>query len=145
MPNWGYIWEFIGDDGKPVHTTQLLTEKEVVDWHGYGRKGFRRLEKTRRDRDAIDRANAARQNKKLPVMDAVTHRQLRELWRRYRGNTDIERLIVELIRTRRSIREMEHLREIVQSCWNEVSNGSNLVALHKLRCLLQDEARRGEE
>ncbi|WP_269504018.1 hypothetical protein [Burkholderia sp. IMCC1007] len=123
----------------------MLTEKEVVDWPGYMRNGFRRLDETRRDRDAIDRANKARQNKQLAVMDAVIHRELREFWNRYRGNKDVERLIVELIRTRRAIREMEDLRRIVQDCWNEVSNGSHLVALHKLRCLLQDEARRGEE
>ncbi|WP_175918297.1 hypothetical protein [Burkholderia pyrrocinia] len=109
------------------------------------RTGFRKLEETRRDRDAIDRANRARHNKELPDIDAVTHRELREFWRRYRGNKDIERLIVELIRTRRAIREMEGLRVIVQASWNELSNGSHLVALLKLRCLMQDEARRGEE
>ncbi|HDR9086404.1 TPA: hypothetical protein QDB10_002295 [Burkholderia vietnamiensis] len=145
MPNWGYIWEFIGDDGKPVRTSQLLTEKEVADWHGYMRDGFRRLDETRRDRDAIDRANAARRKMPLPVMDVVTHNELRAFWRRYRGNKDIERLIVELIRTRRAIRDMEELRQIVQESWNELSQGSHLVALYKLRCLMQDEATRGGE
>ncbi|NTX17908.1 hypothetical protein [Burkholderia cepacia] len=145
MPNWGYIWEFIDDDGSPVRTDTLLTEREVVNWHGYMRSGFRKLDETRRDRDAIDRAMRARKKIELPVMDAVGHRELREFWRRYRGNKDIERLIVELIRTRRAIREMEDLRKIVQTSWDELSNGSQLVALLKLRYLMKDEARRGDE
>lgn len=58
---------------------------------------------------------------------------------------DIERLIIELVRVRRAIKEMEDLRQCVEKCWNEATQGSHLVALHKLRCMMQDEARRGEE
>ncbi|MCA8068549.1 hypothetical protein [Burkholderia vietnamiensis] len=51
-------------------------------------------------------------------------------------------LIIEIVRIRRVIAEADEWREIVQQVWKEDKEGSHLVALYKLRRLLQDEVRR---
>ncbi|WP_172820438.1 hypothetical protein [Burkholderia vietnamiensis] len=51
-------------------------------------------------------------------------------------------LIIEIVRMRRVLDEAEHYREIVQQVWKEDTGGAHLVALYKLRRLLQDEVRR---
>lgn len=112
---------------------------------GYRCNGFRKLDETLHDRDAIDRARRVRANKELPDLDVPTHKDLQEFWLWYRGNKDIERLTVELVRTQRAIGRVEELRELVQTCWSEATEGSHLVALHQIRCPLQDECGRGEE
>lgn len=43
---------------------------------------------------------------------------------------------------RKVIAEAEEYRQIVQTVWNEDTGGAHLVALYKLRRLLQDEERR---
>lgn len=78
----------------------------------------------------------------LPSIQSPTRHELRLIWRQYPDGHEVRRLIIEIVRMRQVIREAEELRQIVQSVWNEDTGGSHLVALYKLRRLLQDEVRR---
>ncbi|GBH24579.1 hypothetical protein BvRS1_16280 [Burkholderia vietnamiensis] len=51
-------------------------------------------------------------------------------------------LVLEIVRARKQFEEAESLRQSVQKVWNEDTGGAHLVALYKLRRLLQDEVRR---
>ena len=53
-------------------------------------------------------------------------------------------LIIEIVRMRQVLDEAEQYRQIVQTVWNEDTGGAHLVALYKLRRLLQDEVRFAE-
>jgi len=64
------------------------------------------------------------------------------MWHRYPEGHEVRTLILEIIRARQQFVEAESLRKTVQSVWNEDTGGSHLVALHKLRLLLQGEVRR---
>ncbi|MBR8219609.1 hypothetical protein [Burkholderia vietnamiensis] len=78
----------------------------------------------------------------LPSIQSPTARQLREIWRRYPEGHEVRTLIIEIVRMRRVLDEAEHYREIVQQVWKEDTGGAHLVALYKLRRLLQDEVQR---
>ncbi|AJY07043.1 hypothetical protein SB768_08040 [Burkholderia sp. SIMBA_043] len=78
----------------------------------------------------------------LPSIQSPTARQLREIWRRYPEGHEVRTLIIEIVRMRQVLDEAEHYREIVEQVWKEDTGGSHLVALYKLRRLLQDEAGR---
>ncbi|MBR7972958.1 hypothetical protein KDX01_07485 [Burkholderia vietnamiensis] len=78
----------------------------------------------------------------LPSIQSPTARKLREIWRRYPEGHEVRTLIIEIVRMRKVIAEAEEYRQIVQTVWNEDTGGAHLVALYKLRRLLQDEERR---
>ena len=78
----------------------------------------------------------------LPSIQSPTARQLREIWRQYPDGHEVRTLIIEIVRMRQVIAEAEEHRQIVQTVWNEDTGGAHLVALYKLRRLLQDEVRR---
>lgn len=79
----------------------------------------------------------------LPSFQSPTNRELREMWRSYPDGHEVRRLILEIVRCRSQFRDAEDLRQSVQKVWSE-DVGGHLVALHKLRLLLQDEARLAE-
>lgn len=79
---------------------------------------------------------------KLPLFQCPTTKELRAIWRRYPDGHEVHRLILEIVRARQQFEEAEDLRKIVQSVWSEDTGGSHLVALYKLRMLLQGEVRR---
>lgn len=80
--------------------------------------------------------------KPLPEIVTPSTRELREFWRSYPNDEVVRRLIIEVVRLRRQIEEVEYYRQCIQRVWNEDTGGSHLVALYKLRVLLQDELRR---
>jgi hypothetical protein len=75
---------------------------------------------------------------RFPECKPPTIYELRELWRRYRGNGVVQRLILEIQHLRGFLREVEALRVVIQRCWND-ETGSKLVALECLRVELQTE------
>lgn len=79
----------------------------------------------------------------LPPFQSPTNRELREMWRRYPEGHEVRRPILEIARCRQQFRDAEDLRKTVQKVWSE-DVGGHLVALHKLRLLLQDEDRLAE-
>ncbi len=80
----------------------------------------------------------------LPSFQSPTNRELREIWRRYPDGHEVRRLILEIARCRKQFAKAEDLRKRVQAVWNE-DVGGHLVALYKLRLVLQDEARHAED
>jgi hypothetical protein len=78
--------------------------------------------------------------KKLPEFDSPTMDELREIWHRYPEGHEVRRLVLEIVRARRVIKDAEELRQIVQRVWSE-DVGGDQVALYKLRLLLKDEAK----
>ncbi len=66
------------------------------------------------------------------------------MWCRYPEGHEVRTLILEIIRARQRFAEAESLRQTVQSVWNEDTGGRHLVALYKLRLLLQGELHRGD-
>ncbi|AOJ31430.1 hypothetical protein [Burkholderia metallica] len=80
----------------------------------------------------------------LPPFQSPTNCELREMWRRYPDGHEVRRLILEIARCRYQFRDAEDLRQTVQKVWSE-DVGGHLVALHKLRLILQDEARHAED
>jgi hypothetical protein len=64
--------------------------------------------------------------------------QLRDCWRRYRGNGVVQRLILEIQHLRGFVREVEALRAVIQRCWHQ-ETATKLVALECLRVELQAE------
>jgi hypothetical protein len=75
---------------------------------------------------------------RFPECKPPTIYELRELWRRYRGNGIVQRLILEIQHLRGFVREVEALRGVIQRCWND-ETGCKLVALECLRTELQAE------
>lgn len=75
---------------------------------------------------------------RFPECKPPTIYELRGLWRRYRGNGVVQRLILEIQHLRGFVREVEALRGVIQRCWND-ETGSKLVALECLRSELQAE------
>lgn len=77
----------------------------------------------------------------LPDVATPSTRELRELWRRY-PDDQVRRLILEIVRLRHQLEDVESYRKCIQQVWNEDTGGSHLVALLKLRALMQEELRR---
>ncbi|MBN3822370.1 hypothetical protein G3O00_01900 [Burkholderia sp. Ac-20384] len=80
----------------------------------------------------------------LPAFQSPSNRELREMWRKYPDGHEVRRLVLEIARCRRQFRDAEELRVTVQKVWDEDAGG-HLVALYKLRLILQDEARFAED
>lgn len=78
----------------------------------------------------------------LPPFNCPTTQELRAIWRRHPEGHEVRTLVLEIIRARQQFEEAESLRQTIQKVWNEDTGGAHLVALYKLRRLLQDEVRR---
>ncbi|MFD1557112.1 hypothetical protein ACFSHT_16035 [Paraburkholderia silviterrae] len=55
-PLWEYRWEFVEDGhwGGRKETLHHMTDEEATVWWAYGRKGTRRLDETKRDRNTFE-------------------------------------------------------------------------------------------
>lgn len=81
-------------------------------------------------------------HKELPTFNCPTTHELRAIWQRYPKGHEVRALVLEIVRARKQFEEAESLRQTVQKVWDEDTGGAHLVALYKLRRLLQDEVRR---
>jgi hypothetical protein len=77
----------------------------------------------------------------LPNFSSPSLEELRALWKRYRGNPDVERLILEVKRTHDVLLDVEDLYSSIEQAWRNEGLG-HLVALYKLRILVLDEKAR---
>jgi hypothetical protein len=73
--------------------------------------------------------------RKLPRFEPVGVEESRALWRKYRGNSDIERLLLEVAHGRQAFGQLEGYFNTVRKVWEEERLGQ-LVALEKIRLLL---------
>lgn len=78
----------------------------------------------------------------LPSFTTVTLPELRRLWTVY-PHPDVRRLMLEVERSRRVLREINELYATIHQSWRE-NVGGNLVALHLLQKLLWEETTRQE-
>ncbi|SAK98639.1 hypothetical protein AWB76_07562 [Caballeronia temeraria] len=78
----------------------------------------------------------------LPSFLPVSYHELRVLWCRYRArDPDVQRLVLEVQRFRGVVDEAYELQQVIEKCWREGGHGQ-LVALEKLRLLLNNERTR---
>jgi hypothetical protein len=75
---------------------------------------------------------------KLPRFEPVGVDEGRVFWRRYRGNTDIERMLLEIAQARQVMREIGAYFDSVRRAWEEENLG-RLVAMEKIRLLLMEQ------
>jgi hypothetical protein len=76
----------------------------------------------------------------LPNYSTPTINELRALWRLH-DDHDIRRLILEIQHLREVQEEIEYLRSVTERAW-KAENLGTLVALEKLRVLMQSERSR---
>lgn len=76
----------------------------------------------------------------LPPFQPLTLAELRALWARH-PDPAIQRLVLEVVRSREVIAEIDHLYKVTHQAWRE-TQGGNLVALHLLQQLLDTERER---
>lgn len=75
----------------------------------------------------------------LPPFDFPTLHDLRRLWIERRDDREARNLILEIVRARSQMREIQRLYEVIDKCW-KADVGGNLVALENLRVLLLEES-----
>lgn len=81
--------------------------------------------------------------KHLPAFAPLSLKELRGFWQKYRGNPDIERLILEVQFGRTVIGEIDLYFTSIHQAWRE-QNVGELVAIEKVRLLLiQQHLRQG--
>lgn len=73
----------------------------------------------------------------LPDFRPVSREELRRMWAEPSAN-DVRRLTLEVERYRRVMAEIEKLYKTVHLAWRK-EVGGNLVALHLLQGIMQDE------
>jgi len=76
----------------------------------------------------------------LPPFRPLRLDEMRVLWTRY-PEPHIQRLILEVVRSREVIAEIDHLYKVTHQAWRD-TNGGNLMALHLLQQLLNGERER---
>jgi hypothetical protein len=79
--------------------------------------------------------------KRLPHFAAVDLKEMRRFWKQYRGNEDIERLLLEIQHNRNLIHEIEDYFQTIHKVWREEGRGQ-LVAMEKMRLLFVTERSR---
>lgn len=76
----------------------------------------------------------------LPPFRPATLDELRALWRQH-PDPALQRLVLEVVRSREVIAEIDHLYKTIHQAWRSTTGG-NLVALHLLQKLLDTERER---
>jgi hypothetical protein len=73
----------------------------------------------------------------LPDFQPLWRRELRELWRKY-PQDDVRRLILEIMRSREVLADIDSMRASIDRAW-KADVGGQLTGLERLRVLLQQE------
>ncbi|NGO98066.1 hypothetical protein BJL96_27780 [Burkholderia cenocepacia] len=140
---WEYQWEYTDlDTGETRLYPFFLTPAEAGHMPELIHlDGGRKLLHTRRERVGPPAWREALKTKPsgarpLPEFETPLHRELIDLYRRER-DPDVRRVILEVVRVRRVLGEIEDLVAIIREEY-----GNALVAMHTLRCLIQDERKR---
>ncbi|MDR5791700.1 hypothetical protein P9281_34705 [Caballeronia sp. LP003] len=79
--------------------------------------------------------------RKLPRFEPIGLNESRALWVKYRGNQDVERMLLEIAQAREVFDEMETYFVSVQRVWQDQNLGQ-LVAMEKIRLLLMEQGLR---
>ncbi|VWC39762.1 hypothetical protein BLA23254_06875 [Burkholderia lata] len=136
---WEYQWEYTDLDSGQVKLYPFwLTKSEGFRSDRLTEGWGRCLAHTRRERVGPPEWREALKVKPygtrpLPEFEPPMHGELVDLYRRERDQ-DVRRVILEVVRARRVMAEIEHLVAIVRREY-----GDGLVAMNLLRCLAQNE------
>ncbi|KVR89539.1 hypothetical protein C3743_39445 [Burkholderia contaminans] len=137
---WEYQYEYTDlDNGEVKLYPFWLTEAEAGHCQTLLENDFgRKLKHTRRERvgpPAWREAYKVKPHgiKTLPEFDSPMHAELVELYRRER-DPDVRRVILEVVRARRVMGEIEDLFRVIRNEYKD-----KLVAMNVLRCLIQNE------
>lgn len=76
----------------------------------------------------------------LPPFRPHTLGELRALWAQH-PDPEIQRLVLEVVRSREIIGEIDQLYKVTHQAWRDTAGG-NLVALHLLQKILDTERER---
>lgn len=76
--------------------------------------------------------------RKLPRFEPIGLDESRALWKKYRGNHDVERMLLELAHSRDVVHELADYFELVRDSWKEAQLG-HFVALEKMRLIFVQE------
>jgi hypothetical protein len=79
--------------------------------------------------------------RKLPRFEPVGVEEGRALWKKYRNNADIQRLLLEIAHGRQVFADLDGYFSVVQKVWQEQGLGQ-LVAMEKMRLLLVEQSLR---
>ncbi|KWF81326.1 hypothetical protein WL94_28580 [Burkholderia cepacia] len=143
-PHWAYIWEYTDlSQGRRMRTFTQLTKQEFIaqlDGGFFPQVDAVPIEETKVDRNLVPYREPGLQ-RVLPRLefDAPTDRELRDLWRANRDPL-VRRVILEVVRGRRKMKEIKGLVAIVRAQY-----GDSLVAMNSLRILVKDELLRAGE
>jgi hypothetical protein len=77
--------------------------------------------------------------KRLPAFESPSKDELRAHWERYADDPFAQRCLLEIVRLRRQMNELERLRLAALAAWTAEVGDSQQVALYKMRLLLQQE------
>lgn len=80
----------------------------------------------------------AKMARKLPLFEAVGVKEGRVLWRKYRGNAEVERMLLEIAQARQAMREIGAYFDVIRKAWEDEQLGQ-LVAMEKVRLLLMEQ------
>jgi hypothetical protein len=83
-------------------------------------------------------SQAVMKTRKLPRFEPVGIDEGRALWRKYRGNPDVERMLLEIAQARQTMEEIGTYFDSVRRAWEEENLGQ-LVAMEKIRLLLMEQ------
>lgn len=79
-------------------------------------------------------------SKELPPFTPHTQAELRELWAIH-TDPDVRRLVLEVVRYRNVLAEIDRLYRITHQAWRD-TQGGNLTALHELQAVMYAERER---
>ncbi|MGP8437837.1 hypothetical protein ACT2FY_39100 [Paraburkholderia fungorum] len=79
--------------------------------------------------------------RKLPRFEPIGVKESRALWVKYRGNQDIERMLLEIAQARQVFDEIETYFTLVRRAWHDQDLGQ-LVAMEKIRLMLREQGLR---
>lgn len=77
----------------------------------------------------------------LPDNICPTADTLRALWHKYPDDAEVHNAILELVRMRQLLEDVEGYRSVIESCWRQ-DVGGKLVALDNLGALVSGERSR---
>ncbi|SAL88278.1 hypothetical protein AWB74_08485 [Caballeronia arvi] len=83
-------------------------------------------------------AQVRMKTRKLPRFEPVGVDEGRVFWKKYRGNADVERMLLELAQARQTMEEIGAYFDSVRKAWEEENLGQ-LVAMEKIRLLLMEQ------
>lgn len=76
--------------------------------------------------------------RELPRFEPIGLKELRGFWKQYRGNAEIERMLLEIAQYRQTLITLERYFESVHKVWKDEKLGQ-LVAMEKMRLIFVEQ------